>query len=72
MRGDPCTRPAAGFRIVFVSGARRVAVVADAAGEYRVALPAGSYRVRRVEPASVTVPSGRFARRNFTFDAGIR
>lgn len=79
--GTSCTRPAARFRLVFVRDGRRVPVTTDARGRYRVRLAAGRYLVRGgagvtpkrgLQPRTVTAPSGRFAKRDFTYDAGIR
>jgi hypothetical protein len=79
--GTSCTRPAAGFRLVFVrNGAPAGRATADDRGRYRIRLAPGRYLVRTtgeasvrgVRPAAATVPSGRFARLDFTYDAGIR
>jgi hypothetical protein len=80
-QGGPCSKPAAGFTFVFVRSGTRKAVTTDARGRYRVRLVPGRYLVRPGRPArlardlrpvAVTVPSGSYARRNFTYDAGIR
>jgi hypothetical protein len=76
-RGMPCSKPAPGVRLVFWRNGRRAATTkTDARGRYRIQLRQGRYAVRvgprAVKPANATVPSGRFARRNFTYDAGIR
>jgi hypothetical protein len=81
--GSSCTRPARGFRLTFFRNGRKVATATtDARGRYRVSLDSGRYAVhagRRaisrkagLQPTKVTVPSGSFARRNFTYDVGIR
>ena len=80
--GTSCTKPAADFRLVFLRDGRRVAApTTDARGRYRVRLAAGRYVVRAAEgvspkrglqPGVVTAPDGRFARRDLTYDAGIR
>lgn len=52
----------------------------DRRGRYRVRLGDGRYvvgpgaggEVGQLQPASATVRGGRFARRNFTYDSGIR
>ena len=75
--GMPCTKPARGVKLVFLRNGRRAAsATTDARGRYRVQLRQGRYAVRigrrAPTPTTATVPSGRFARRNFTYDAGIR
>ncbi len=81
--GTPCTRPARRFRLVFSRNGRSVTVTTDAHGRYRAPLERGRYSVRAasgrntgpkqgLQPAAVTVPRGRFARRDFIYDAGIR
>jgi len=81
--GTTCTRPARRFRLVFSRNGRSVTVTTDAQGRYRVALERGRYSVRPasgrntgpkqgLEPTAVTVPRGRFARRDFIYDTGIR
>jgi len=76
-RGMPCSKPARGVKLVFLRNGRRVAAATtDTRGRYRIRLAQGRYAVRvgprALKPATATVPSGRFARRNFTYDAGIR
>jgi hypothetical protein len=78
----PCSRPAKDFKLAFVRNGRIVATVkTDEHGRYRIGLPAGRYAVRprvqggprqALEPTRVTVPRGRFAKRDFTLDIGIR
>ncbi len=79
--GQPCSKPLAGFRLVF--SRRRVVVaraVTDRHGRYRLNLPAGSYGVttprrgpgRGLRPTRISVPAARQAIRNFIYDAGIR
>ena len=81
--GTSCARPARGFRLNFFRNGRKVATATtDARGRYRVSLDGGRYAVlagRRaisrkagLEPARIAVPSGRFAKRDFTYDTGIR
>lgn len=80
--GTPCSRPAKDLKLAFVRNGRVVGTtMTDDRGRYRLALPAGRYAVRpRVQPAfrqgfkpnRATVPRGRFARRDFTLDIGIR
>jgi hypothetical protein len=80
--GTSCAKPAAGFRLVFLREGRRIAAATtDVRGRYRVRLAAGRYVVRAAEgvspkrglqPGTVTAPGGRFARRDLTYDAGIR
>ena len=81
--GSSCSRPARGFRLSFFRNGRKVATATtDGRGRYRVSLDSGRYAVhaargavsRRagLEPTLTRVPSGRFAKRDFTYDAGIR
>ena len=81
--GTSCARPAKRFRLVFSRNGRNTVVVTDAHGRYRVKLERGRYVVRAVrgrntgpkqglQPTAVTVPRGRFATRDFTYDSGIR
>jgi hypothetical protein len=81
--GSSCTRPARGFRLAFFRNGRQVATATtDARGRYRVSLDGGRYAVhagRRaisrkagLHPTRVAVPSGRFAKRDFAYDIGIR
>ena len=70
--GRSCSKPARHFRLVFVQQGQTVTATTNDHGRYRVDLDPGRYGVRRVKPALATVPSGRFARRDFTYDAGIR
>jgi hypothetical protein len=81
--GSSCARPAKRFRLVFSRNGRNTVVVTDAHGRYRVKLDRGRYVVRaglgrstgpkqRLQPSTVTVPRGRFGRRDFTYDSGIR
>jgi hypothetical protein len=80
-QGTPCAKPAAGFELVFMRKGRRAAsVTTDRRGRYRVRLGDGRYlvgtgaadEVGQLQPASATVRDGRFVRRNFTYDSGIR
>ena len=81
--GTSCTRPAKGFRLAFSRNGKRVVATTDSHGRYSVKLERGRYSVRAaseqnvwpkqgLQPSTVTVPRGRFAKRNFTFDSGIR
>jgi hypothetical protein len=78
--GSTCSRPARGFRLVFVRNGSQVAATTDRKGRYRISLERGRYAVRparalkrgRLRPTSVTVPGGRAAKRDFTYDPGIR
>ena len=75
-RDMPCSRPARGVTLVFLQeGSRIASATTDKRGRYRIRLARGRYQVRigarLAKPATVTVPSGRFAPRNFTYDAGI-
>jgi hypothetical protein len=80
--GTPCSRPAKDLKLAFVRNGRVVkTTTTDDLGRYRVALPAGRYAVRpRVQPdflqgfqpTRATVRRGRFVRRDFTLDIGIR
>jgi hypothetical protein len=81
--GTSCTRPAKRFRLVFSRNGRSVVATTDAKGRYRVKLDRGRYAVRAasgrntgpkqgLQPSTVTVPRGRFAERDFIYDAGIR
>jgi hypothetical protein len=80
--GDPCTRPAKDLELAFLRKGRVVGTTTtDEHGRYRIALPAGRYAVRpkvqhglrkALEPGGATVPRGRYARRDFTLDIGIR
>jgi hypothetical protein len=78
--GSTCSRPARGFRLVFVRNGREVTATTDRNGRYRISLERGRYTVRpgralkrgRLRPTSVTVPRGRSAKRDFAYDPGIR
>jgi hypothetical protein len=81
--GSACSRPAKHFRLVFSRNGRSVVATTDAKGRYRVKLDRGRYAVRAasgrntgpkqgLQPSTVTVPRGRFAERDFIYDAGIR
>jgi carboxypeptidase family protein len=79
--GQPCDGPAQGVKLLF-SRAGKVAATAttNSKGWYRVTLRPGRYSVRtnlrrfgtKPQPANVTVPNGRVARRDFFIDTGIR
>ena len=77
--GSSCSRPARGFRLVFVGSGGQVTATTDRKGRYRIRLHDGLYAVqparppkRGLRPSKVTVPPARFARRDFTYDPGIR
>jgi hypothetical protein len=77
--GSTCSRPARGFRLVFVRNGAQMTTTTDRNGRYRIRLVPGRYAVRPgrtlkrgLQPARVTVPGGRFAKRDFTYDPGIR
>jgi hypothetical protein len=81
--GKSCSRPAKGFRLVFSRNGRQTVVTTDSHGRYRVKLDRGRYVVHAatrpntaprhgLQPSRVTVPRGRVARRDFTYDSGIR
>jgi hypothetical protein len=74
--GTPCSGPAKGATLTFSRAGRSVSAKTDAAGRYRVTLPAGTWSVRasvgmRVAPVSVLVRAGTH-RANFDVDTGIR
>jgi hypothetical protein len=77
--GSTCNRPARGFRLVFVRNGAQVTTTTDRNGRYRIRLERGRYAVRPgrtlkrgLKPTWVTVPAGRFAKRDFAYDPGIR
>ena len=80
--GTGCSPPARNFKLTFTGRGRTVVATTDNRGHYRVRLVGGRYVVhapgrnvlpkRAVMPSAVTVPSGRFAKCNFIYDAGIR
>jgi hypothetical protein len=77
--GSTCSRPARGFRLVFVRNGGQVTATTDRNGRYRIRLERGRYAVRPgrtlrrgLQPARATVPGGSFAKRDFTYDPGIR
>jgi hypothetical protein len=80
--GTTCTTPAKKFKLTFTGRGRTVTVTTDSRGRYRVRLVGGRYVVRApgrntlpkrgLHPSLVTVPNGRFAKRNFIYDTGIR
>jgi hypothetical protein len=74
--GQPCSGPAAGVTLKFVrNGAVAGQVRTRSDGKYRIGLAPGSYSVRggrHLEPARVTVRSGRFRHVDFSIDTGIR
>jgi Carboxypeptidase regulatory-like domain len=74
----PCSAPAKHLRVTFLRDGRSYRTWTDSRGTYRIALAPGRYTIRvpnnrfGVEPASVVVPAGRFARQNLYIDTGIR
>jgi anaerobic selenocysteine-containing dehydrogenase len=80
--GTSCSIPAKNFKLTFAGRGHTVTVTTDLHGHYRVKLVGGRYLVRApgrttlprraITPAVVTVPSGRFAHRDFVYDSGIR
>ena len=81
--GNPCSKPARHFKLVFTANGHSVTATTDARGHYRVRLAGGRYGVRAgssvsvspkrgLQPRTVTVPSGSFGKRNFVYDTGIR
>jgi hypothetical protein len=79
---QPCDEPAKNVTLLFSRSDHVVGrVVTDAAGHYRLRLPAGAYTVRRpstaaldrkLEPNRVRVYAGRLSRVDFSIDTGIR
>jgi hypothetical protein len=82
VKDQPCTAPDKNDVLAFWRSGRRVASTrTDSEGRYRVTLAPGRYRVtapkrtgigRGLSPSAVVVPSGRYARVNFSLDIGIR
>jgi hypothetical protein len=77
--GSTCSRPARGFRLIFVGNGGQVTATTDRKGRYSIRVERGRYAVRPgrapkrgLQPARVKVPGGRFAKRDFTYDPGIR
>lgn len=78
--GTSCGRPAAGVMLSFVHGGLTVRARTDKHGRYRITLPAGRWDVMvlagrkatPLKPSAATVTSGTYAKRNFTYDSGIR
>jgi hypothetical protein len=78
--GTSCGRPAAGVALSFIRGGLTVRTRTDKHGRYRITLPPGNFDVMvlvgrkgtPLKPSSTTVPSGSYAKRNFTYDSGIR
>jgi hypothetical protein len=77
----PCDEPARGVKLVFSRSGNVVATATtNQKGWYRVTLSPGRYSVRtnrpgvqrKTTPSAATVPSDRFARRDFHIDTGIR
>jgi hypothetical protein len=72
----PCDGPARGATLTFSHAGRKVSARTDAAGVYRIALSAGTWRVRAnagitITPPSVVVRTGTH-RANFAIDNGLR
>jgi hypothetical protein len=84
--GTPCSEPARNVTLAFSRRGRVVGrVVTNSAGQYRIHLLAGRYRVRygarpssqkaiaqELAPNHARVSAGRFTRVNFSIDTGIR
>ena len=84
--GQPCSAPAPGITLVFEQAGQAVGtIVTGTGGEYRVALPPGSYTVRTPSAApgggievvdrsgnDVVVPEGAYTHADLTLDVGIR
>jgi len=78
--GTPCSAPAKHVTLFFTRNGTTRSTMTDAAGHYRVRLPAGVYSVKtnqrrfglRPEPRNATVRAGVDTRVNFTIDTGIR
>lgn len=80
--GTSCRRPARGVKLVFAANGKTVTATTDRNGRYRVRLDRGRYVVhaglatrspkRGLQPRVVNVPRDRFAKRDFTYDTGIR
>jgi hypothetical protein len=74
--GVPCDGPAKRVVLTFSRGGAAVRTTTDPAGDYRVRLPAGVWRVSasagmHIAPATVTVRSNG-QRADFEIDTGIR
>jgi hypothetical protein len=77
-----CSEPAKNVTLLFARNGRVLGrSTTDAMGRYRVALPAGAYRVSRtvpprigrgIEPDQVRVRAARYVRVDFSIDTGIR
>jgi hypothetical protein len=73
-----CEAPAAGVTLIFLRAGSEVArTTTGRDGRYRVRLRPGRYAVRAtvkrmLEPTAARVPSGRYARVDFSIDTGIR
>jgi len=82
MAGTPCDEPAKNFTLIFTPahGGAATRVKTDSSGAYRVKLKPGRYNVATttkglgsaIEPASVTIRSGRCSKVDFAVDTGIR
>jgi len=79
--GVSCDAPAPGVKLVFTRSGKTIATATtNQKGWYRVTLRPGRYAVRtnrggferKTSPSAATVPSARFARRDFHIDTGIR
>jgi hypothetical protein len=81
--GGPCSRPLAGFKLVFSRrGAVKARARTDTNGRYETALAAGEYAVtapghkstlgRGLAPRRIRIPAAGHVTRNFSYDAGIR
>jgi DNA-binding beta-propeller fold protein YncE len=76
--GNPCSAPARGLTLRFSKDGNQAVVAQTKTGKdgaYRIDLPPGIYFVmaaQPVKPQHVTVPKGRYARVDFSFDTKIR
>jgi hypothetical protein len=79
--GEPCSKPAPGFRLSFSRGTSVARVRTDAQGRYRIVLSPGTYRVTTpghksigsgLHPKKIAVTATTRLVRNFSYDAGIR
>jgi hypothetical protein len=80
-QGEPCGRPAAGYTLVFSdNGEIAGRTKTDKQGHYRIELGPGRYTIglpseraiKGFTPPAATVPSGRYAKLDFSLDIGIR
>ena len=78
--GVPCSRPAAGVKLVFSRGDAAFQAASDRQGRYRVRLGPGEYKVRlagppglaRLYPDHFGAPADHGQRVDFSIDTGVR